>query len=253
MFVNTKRISKFNHQSKAVDAFIESDTKRSSLWAHQVDAIKAIRDHTQTEIALCVLPTGAGKSGIAVLSAYACDAECVLVITPSKHISEQMFDSFCHKTDSFMLKKKVVLNIDEFERNCRPSCKGVMKKTTEINSYFNDYDLIIANAQKFGSNSRVSIDQIPNKDVDLVIVDEAHHYPADTWKTIIDHFENAKKIFLTATPTNGGKDILADQSSHLCYSLRRAELVLRGIIRNIYFNEDAKSDNEREAFQVFVL
>ena len=99
---------------------------------------------------------------------------------------------------------------------------------------------------------RINLAQNPGSGliVDLVIVDEAHHYPADTWKTIISHFEKAKKIFLTATPTNGRRDILEDQSSHLCYSLRQAELVSGGIIRNIHFNDQAISRYEGEAFQV---
>lgn len=108
--------------------------------------------------------------------------------------------------------------------------------------------MIVANAHKFGSKSRVRIDQIPNKDVDLVIVDEAHHYPADTWQTIINNFKKAKKIFLTATPTNGGKDILQDQNSHLCYSLRPADLVADGIIRDVVLNDDTDSNNENDAF-----
>ena len=121
MFVNTA--SKFNQQSRGVNNFIEFDRVEGFLCKHQVEAIKAIRDHTRTNIALCVLPTGVGKSGIEVLSAYACEAKSVLVITPSKHISKQLFDSFCHKNDSFMLKRKIVLDVDEFDRNCRPSCK----------------------------------------------------------------------------------------------------------------------------------
>ncbi len=35
---------------------------------------------------------------------------------------------------------------------------------------------------------------------DCVIVDEAHHAPARTWRAILDHFDDARKVLLTATP-----------------------------------------------------
>lgn len=38
---------------------------------------------------------------------------------------------------------------------------------------------------------------------DLIIVDEAHHALANTWKTIINHFPNARVLGVTATPCRG--------------------------------------------------
>jgi hypothetical protein len=35
---------------------------------------------------------------------------------------------------------------------------------------------------------------------DLIIFDEAHHAPADTWAAYIDHYSGARFVFLTATP-----------------------------------------------------
>jgi superfamily II DNA or RNA helicase len=73
----------------------------------------------------------------------------------------------------------------------------MVEKTDQIkNMEMNN--LVIANAQKFSSNSNVDIDNIPADLFDLVIVDEAHHYPARTWKRIIDYFQMSKKVFLTA-------------------------------------------------------
>ncbi len=41
----------------------------------------------------------------------------------------------------------------------------------------------------------------PSSDLfDLVIVDEAHHLPAPTWRAILDHFVRANAVLLTATP-----------------------------------------------------
>jgi len=106
------------------------------------------------------LPTGSGKSGIAVLSAYACRAKRVLIITPSKHISKQMYDAFYDDSGQSFLVKRSVVTLDNFIVNVRPSCGGIVKDTLNINSYFS-HELVVANAQKFGTNSRVSINDIP--------------------------------------------------------------------------------------------
>jgi superfamily II DNA or RNA helicase len=45
--------------------------------------------------------------------------------------------------------------------------------------------LVIANAHKFSPHADVNLADIPNDIFDLIIVDEAHHYPARTWKGIL--------------------------------------------------------------------
>jgi superfamily II DNA or RNA helicase len=73
-------------------------------------------------------------------------------------------------------------------------------KTNEI-PQMNAFNIVIANAHKFGSNTDVDLAEIP-RTFDLVIVDEAHHYPAPSWKSIVDHFPGSKKLFLTAVRRN---------------------------------------------------
>jgi superfamily II DNA or RNA helicase len=173
------------------------------------------------------------------MSAYACNARRVIVITPSKHISHQMFEAFCNQKESFLVKRKIVTDEQTFIDDCRPSCHEGVQKTTEIVSYFN-YDLVITNAHKFGTTSRVNIEAIPEESVDLVIVDEAHHCPAKTWATIIAYFNKSKKIFFTATPKYNDHEILQTQT--LCFRLNRSDLVNEGIIRDIEFCESSAID-----------
>ena len=40
----------------------------------------------------------------------------------------------------------------------------------------------------------------PDDLFDLIIVDEAHHLAAPTWRAILDYFKNARAVLLTATP-----------------------------------------------------
>ena len=59
--------------------------------------------------------------------------------------------------------------------------------------------MVIANAQKFLEGSwEENLSDNPFK---LVIVDEAHHFPAETWSKIIKKIEgHASVVFFTATP-----------------------------------------------------
>lgn len=65
-------------------------------------------------------------------------------------------------------------------------------------------------------------DQLPPRDLfDLIVVDEAHHAPAETWRAVLDHFHAARALLLTATPRRrDGRRIPG--SLEYYYPLRRA-------------------------------
>ncbi|KAJ3144029.1 hypothetical protein HDU89_000946 [Geranomyces variabilis] len=141
--------------------------------------------------------------------------------------------------------------IINFEHRDKFIARGGLKvlKTAELER-MDTSDLVIVNAHKFGTNSGVDLDKIP-VNFDLIIVDEAHHYPAATWKRIVDKFSNSKRLFLTATPKNKGEDILPNQSKHLCYNLSRKEAEDVGAIRPLLFCEVGKyADGPEEMYQV---
>jgi superfamily II DNA or RNA helicase len=68
------------------------------IHQHQKDVLVAIKDYFQVDhqpnIAIVVLPTGSGKSGIASLAPYVLNSRRVLIITPSIVISKKLFNEF---------------------------------------------------------------------------------------------------------------------------------------------------------------
>ena len=78
---------------------------------------------------------------------------------------------------------------------------------------------------------------------DVVIVDEAHHYPAPTWKLLVDHLGNSKRLFLTATHLYQGRPILPDNGP-LCFQLPKHVAISRGIIRPLRFEEPGNLGDE---------
>ena len=97
------------------------------------------------------------------------------------------------------------------------------------------FDMIIANAQKFLQNNWE--ETLPNDMFQLIVVDEAHHHPASTWRRIVNKFKNkALVVFFTSTPYRGDrKPVLEDITP--AYHLSLEEAVKTGIIRQTKFRE----------------
>lgn len=166
-------------------------------------------------MALIVAPPGSGKSGMVTLIPYVLQSKKVLVLTPSKIISEQLSADFGspNLATSFFMKSGMYTE----PRQLSPILETVHLALTQSDIHnIRVSNLVIVNAQKFGGRSATSLsnnsgrtqeqrDQVAGQlsRFDTIIVDEAHYYPAKTWKNILDFFEGKKVIFLTATPFRG--------------------------------------------------
>ena len=233
-------------QHRVITAFVHGLNAEKYIYRHQVEALckvekhfkdqekKNLRDPTKPYIALVVLPTGCGKTGVAVLAPYLLNPNRVLVITPSSKISQQIYEEFCGK-DMFLLKRGVIKPKDIIK--FRPlSPDNYIKNSRDIERNLTYYSLMVVNAHKIGGKSRVKIADIPNDCFDLVIVDEAHHYPAPTWKYLVDHFPDSNCLFLTATPYYYKEEYILPGNPP-CFSLSRQDAEARGIIRPVEFFE----------------
>ena len=216
------------------------------LYLHQLDAVfaakKQLEDPLGHNVALVVLPTGCGKTGVAVLAAYALNALRVLVITPSVKVSEQIYNDFCSDDDEmrcFLVRRKIIKNHQE--QKVLPQ-GHLVRRSCEIKPKLRCHVMVL-NAHKVGGKSSVAIEDIPKDSYDVVIVDEAHHYPAPTWKLLVDHFSRStKRLFLTATPLHKGKLISKvifprDPSYKPCFWLTKQQAVDAQVIRPLQFDE----------------
>uniref|UniRef100_A0A914YG57 Helicase ATP-binding domain-containing protein n=1 Tax=Panagrolaimus superbus TaxID=310955 RepID=A0A914YG57_9BILA len=187
-------------------------------------------------IGLIIVPTGGGKSGIISLLPYALGSHKVMVLSPSKVITNQLITTFggTANEESFY-RKREILSSNEIH-NFVPSTYMIKTAKYDVPQMANS-ELIIVNAQKFSRTAKPEI--ILNgehghisanifNDFDTIIVDEAHRYPAKTWKDIVEIFKDKKIIFLTATPN---PDVKCD----IIYEIKREELERRHIIRSIEF------------------
>ena len=59
---------------------------------------------------------------------------------------------------------------------------------------------MLTNIQQLATNVDKWLTRFPDDFFDMIIVDEAHHGAAPSWKKVFDKFPNAKVANLTATP-----------------------------------------------------
>jgi superfamily II DNA or RNA helicase len=93
-----------------------------------------------------------------------------------------------------------------------------------------------------------------NAEIDLVIIDEAHHIPAQGWRSILEKFPSKTAFLLfTATPTNKGQNIHEVESQlqlNLFHPFSHREAVASGAIRQVDYRskEPGMQDSLDSAF-----
>lgn len=218
-------------------------------------------------IALIAMPTGSGKTGVISCLPYFLGQtglvkppssdfpsgqprhlfdRPVLVIAPDLAIADQLEEELLivpkTKRRNFLVKRGIV---PENAPYALPQGKKILKRAHVSDQvYLKQQNIVISNAQKFGQKPGENPDQnpdqtncswrdLPNDIFRLVIVDEAHHYPATTWREIVSKFSNhAMVVFLTATPYRGDKKLVLDDKVKMVHHLSLEDARKDGIIRH---------------------
>jgi superfamily II DNA or RNA helicase len=161
--------------------------------------------------ALIAIPTGVGKTALALSYPYLMAAKRVLVVVPSIELREQTVAAFSTQA---VLKAIGALGSSPSPRVLE--LKGRVADWTTVEPF----DVVVTHPNSV-SPSHYQTNAPPRDLFDLVIIDEAHHAPAKTWQAIIDHFEDARRVLLTATPRRQDEHILPGELVYH-YPLRRA-------------------------------
>ena len=163
---------------------------------------------------LVSIPTGAGKTAVAMIAPYLM-SPCprrVLIVEPSVELRHQVAEE---------AKTQHVLR----QIGCLP-VGGQRPSVQELEGRVGNWDkiaqadFVVAHPNSI-SPSHYEDSPPPSDLFDLVIVDEAHHLAAPTWRAILDHFDHARAVLLTATPFRRDRKRIPGQLAYY-YPLRRA-------------------------------
>jgi superfamily II DNA or RNA helicase len=177
----------------------------------QIGALHSILAHwsISNKPALVVMPTGTGKTETMLCLSIANQNEKTLVIVPTDSLRTQISDKFI---ELGILKNKTFKIIEDSVLYPKVSILKTTIDTIEEAEKILDANVIISTPQILTNllkNGKSDIFKLIVQNCNNLIVDEAHHIAARTWKEIKLNFESANKpvLLFTATPfrNDGGR------------------------------------------------
>lgn len=160
----------------------------------QLGALHSVAAHFSVydEPAIVSLPTGYGKTAVIMALPFLLGSNRVLVVEPTDVLRRQ---TSAHFGELSTLRKLKVFPAEAGNPHVHPH-KGRPLSADEWLA-FRTFDVVVSTP---ASTSPVLEPVSPADLFDLIIFDEAHHAPADTWSAYLGHYSRAKFVFLTATP-----------------------------------------------------
>lgn len=176
--------------------------------------------------AILQIPVGCGKSGLASILPLGLAKGRVLIISPNLTIRKNLYDSMdiTNRQKCFWRKAKVLNNAQ--------LVSGPLACTLETGniSVAEKAHIVITNIQQLSTNVEKWLKQFPNDFFNMIIIDEAHHSAADSWKNVLEHFPEAKVIHMTATPFRSDRQEI---DGELVYRYPFRSATLKGYIKRL--------------------
>lgn len=160
----------------------------------QLGAMHAVLAHESVhdDPAIVCLPTGYGKTSLMMALPLLLAARRVLVVEPSDALRRQVSSHF----RELSTLRRIGAISDEIPNPEVLKLEGRLEDATAWEALAGQ-DVVVTTA---ASASPTLAPGAPEDLFDLIIFDEAHHAPAETWAAFLAHFKNARFVFLTATP-----------------------------------------------------
>src|ERR1039458_6040625 len=187
--------------------------------------------------AIIQIPVGCGKSGLAAILPLGIAKGRVLVIAPNITIKNGLYEAMdiTNRPKCFWRKARVLGDAQ--------MVSGPLACTLDSGniSVATKSHIVITNIQQLATNVEKWLAQFPDRFFDMIIIDEAHHSAADSWKKVLERFPEAKIVHMTATPFRSDRQEI-DGTLVYRYPFRSA--TLKGYIKRLKASYVAPSEIE---------
>lgn len=166
---------------------------------HAIDSTtEAFRD---SRSALLVLATGTGKTVIFSTLAHEWQDRRVMVVAHREELVRQAAD----KIERITGEHPDIEMADEWADD----------------SIFRQNKIVVSSVQTLNAGSPRRLSRFRPDDFGLIVVDEAHHATADTYRRVIGHFDRSKILGVTATPDRSDEEALGRvfETVPFCYEM----------------------------------
>ncbi len=182
------------------------------LRKYQEEARQSIHDEWKSGVknTLLVLPTGCGKTIVfsKVIEDRVKLGERVLVLAHRGELLEQAADKLEQSTGLKTATEKA--------------------EETSLNSWFR---VVVGSVQTLMREKRLH--QFDKDFFDTIIIDEAHHTIANSYLRILEHFDEANLLGVTATPDRGDMKDLGQVYESLAYEYTLPQAIKEGYLAPI--------------------
>jgi DNA repair protein RadD len=187
--------------------------------------------------AVIQIPVGCGKSGIAAIAPFGIARGRVLVVAPNLTIKEGLFESLdvTNRQKCFWRKRGILSD--------EAMIGGPFATTLDTGniSVCEKSHFVVSNVQQLSTRPEKWLHRFSDNFFDLIIVDEAHHSPAESWRKVREHFVGARVINMTATPFRAdGQEIEGERVYR--YPFKKA--TFKGYIKRVQASYAAPSELE---------
>jgi DNA repair protein RadD len=244
---------KWAFERTQLDAWARSNRPMKSFFTDldfKIESNMALRDpqreaylrvadffHNGKNKAIVQIPVGCGKSGLASIFPLGLANGRVLIIAPNLQIKNGLHEAMdiTNRPKCFW-RKAGVLADSQMASGPLASTLDTGNITVATKSH-----IVITNIQQLATNVEKWLHQFEDDFFDMIIVDEAHHSAADSWKKVLEHFPRAKVIHMTATPFRSDRQEIDGELVYR-YSFRSA--TLKGYIKRLKASYVAPSEIE---------
>lgn len=202
----------------------------------QREAHRAVREHFATSNAPGILqiPVGCGKTGIMSTLPFNVSNGRVLVITPNLTIRKGVQDALdITSRECFWTKTRVLSDF-----TAGPWTAVLDGPAANVHDAI-ESDFVVTNVQQLASRADRWLPKFPPDFFDMILVDEGHHAPAESWQKVFRRFPNAKVVSLTATPFRADEK---QMHGDLLYKFSFTKAMVQGYIKQIHSRNVAPAE-----------
>ena len=221
----------------SVFATANADIEANELLREpQREAHRAVREHfaSSNEPGILQIPVGCGKTGIISTLPFGIAEGRVLVITPNLTIRKGVQDALdITSRECFWTKTRVLSDF-----TAGPWTAVLDGPAANVHDAI-ESDFVVTNVQQLASRADRWLPKFPQDFFDMILVDEGHHAPAESWQKVLRRFPHAKVVSLTATPFRADDKQMHGQ---LLYKFSFTKAMVQGYIKQIHSRNVAPAE-----------
>lgn len=192
----------------------------------QREAYAAVHGHfaEASTPALVQLPVGCGKTGTMAILPFGLSRGRMLVVGPNLEIATNLQRNLDYSNPENFWRKTGVLS-----GAVGPTVAFLDAKASVLDC--DRSDIVVSNIQQLTARgSEKWLANYARDYFDMIMVDEVHHSPAESWQRVLHQFPTAKVVGFTATPLRSDGQVIEGER---VYNFPISKAIIEGYVKDL--------------------